>query len=114
MPALKLINLEDGRPTAQLALSKMVRELATARREGYAAVKLIHGYGSSGPGGAIKTAVARDLQKRKALGLIRDYIPGQDWSIFNRAATDALAVCRELSRDRDLNRSNQGITIVLL
>ena len=51
---IKIVNLEDGMPTVEEARLRMNYELQNARREGCAAVKLIHGYGSSGAGGALR------------------------------------------------------------
>ena len=55
------INLEIGRPAAAQALERMRMELRLSKKRGYTAVKLIHGFGSSGTGGKIRTAVRREL-----------------------------------------------------
>src|SRR5512140_476676 len=51
---IKIIDLEDGMPKVEEARLRMQRELQVARQQGYAAVKLIHGYGSSGVGGSLR------------------------------------------------------------
>ena len=51
MAGYKTVNLEQGMPTADRAIRRLTYELAAARQMRYAAVKLIHGYGSSGTGG---------------------------------------------------------------
>ncbi len=108
------INLELGMPTSDAALKQLSQALRTARAGGCIAVKAIHGYGSSGRGGAIRSAVLRELSARKSAGTIREYVRGEDFSPFDPASRRILAVCPELSSDPDLARANHGITVILL
>lgn len=111
---MTVVNLEAGMPTVATAKSLMSQSLRTARATGSRVVKLIHGYGSSGKGGAIRAAVRRELEERRRQGQITAYIPGEDFSPFNADARQAVARCPELARDRDYTRTNHGITIVVL
>lgn len=52
--AISIINLEAGMPTVELARSRLNQGLQSARMRGEKAVKIIHGYGSTGRGGKIK------------------------------------------------------------
>ena len=54
------------------------------------------------------------LERQKQRGKIRDYIPGERFSIFDEATRRAFAHCDELRRDRDLEASNNGMTVVIL
>ena len=45
---------------------------------------------------------------------IRLFVPGERFEIFDQDTQKLLSACRELSRDKDLNRHNNGITVVLL
>ena len=54
------------------------------------------------------------LERQKARGQIRDYIPGERFSIFDEPTRRAFALCDELRRDHDLDAANTGVTIVLL
>ena len=54
------------------------------------------------------------LGRLKNRGEIRDFIPGEAFSIFNSATLTAFQRCGALRRDRDLERHNNGVTIVLL
>lgn len=110
---LRSVNLEAGRPAAAQAVARMNQAVASARASGAKALKLIHGYGSSGKGGAIRLEVRRELQRKRAAGQIRDFIPGEEFSPFSPAGRRALGALPELSRDSDYSRSNMGITIVL-
>jgi hypothetical protein len=112
--ALKLVNLEQGRPTVPLALSLLNDALRLAGREGHAAIKLIHGYGSTGQGGDIRIAVQKTLAQRAAAGEIRAFIAGEDWRISNEPTWALLQSHPELKQDTDLGRANRGISIVVL
>jgi len=110
---MKLVNLEQGMPHVPLALSLLGDALRIARREGYAAVKLIHGYGSSGKGGDIRIAVQKTLAQQAAAGEIRAFIAGEDWRISNEPTWALLQSYPELKKDSDLGRQNRGISIVV-
>ena len=108
------LNLELGWPTVDQALRRLDAELEAARQMNTPLMKLIHGYGSSGKGGRIRVEVRAYLQRQKSRGLIRDFIPGERFSIFDEATRQAFLRCDDLRRDSDLDGSNNGITIVLL
>ena len=112
--ALMTINLERGMPTVEQAQRRLIGELARARAAGAKAVKLIHGYGSSGVGGKLRIGVRQSLAARKRQGAIKGFVPGEDWDIFQAESRLFLEACPELSRDQDLGRGNAGITLVLL
>jgi hypothetical protein len=57
------VNLKSDRPTVQQALDRLTREIALAREENRTAIKLIHGYGSTGVGGDIRIAVQKRLRE---------------------------------------------------
>jgi len=48
-------------------------------------LKVIHGYGSSGKGGALCVGLRKSFGLRKKEGVIKDSIAGEDFSIFNDA-----------------------------
>ena len=112
--ALKLVNLERGMPTVPLALSLLRDALNTARNERFAAVKIIHGYGSSGRGGELRIAIQSTLAQLAQKNEIRAFIAGEDWRISNEHAWALLQSHPQLKKDADLGRGNRGISIVLL
>jgi len=114
MPALKILNIESGLPTVDEARRLLLVELRNANAAGVRAVKIIHGYGSSGKGGALRGALRTSLLRRKKEGLVTRVIFGEKWNIFEEDARYAIERCPELRHDRDLNRSNEGITIAVL
>ena len=108
---VKEVNIERGGPTVEAAVRNMVNELSTAKRAGYKAVVLIHGYGSSGSGGAIKPAVREKLKERSLSGVVRDFAGGEDWMNRKREFTETCAQLKDYHANIDGNR---GITVVLL
>lgn len=109
-----IINLEQGMPTVDQASHRLVGELIRARAQGAKVVKIIHGYGSSGVGGKLKIGIRAELAERKRRGQIKEAVPGENWSIFDEGARRVLDAHPDLNRDRDFERGNAGITIVLL
>ncbi|NLU23132.1 MAG: Smr/MutS family protein [Clostridiales bacterium] len=108
------INLEIGKPAAEEALRRLVSELGQARHHGYRAVKIIHGYGSSGKGGRIRTVCRQYLLQEAAEDRLRAVLPGEDFTIFSEDTRRAFSLCDGLRRDRDLENSNRGVTLVVL
>jgi len=111
---LVTVNLEQGMPTAEQAQKRLIGELAGARAAGAKAVKLIHGYGSSGVGGKLRIGVRQWLQNKRRQGGVRVFVAGEDWDIFDDTSRSILEACPDLSKDSDLGKGNAGITIVLL
>ncbi len=109
-----IINLELGMPTVEQAVHRLAGELIRARAQGAKAVKIIHGYGSSGVGGKLRVGIRAALADRKRRGEIKEAVAGEDWSVFGAGARKILDVYPDLSRDRDFERGNAGITVVLL
>ena len=108
------VNIKEGMPTVEAARIRLDQALRTAKARRYPAVKIIHGYGSSGKGGAIKRDVQAFLAQKKRGGAISGFVGGEDFSPFSadsRAITDRLP---QLKNDKDYSRGNDGITIVLL
>ena len=108
------VNIKSDLPTADLAVRRVTYAIRNGATLGAGAVKIIHGYGSTGKGGKIRTETRRYLQQQKDSRLIKDYIIGENFSIFNEPTRSAFLVCDDLRRDHDLERSNNGITIVIL
>jgi hypothetical protein len=114
MAGVKILNIEAGMPTVDEARKILLTELKQAKRSGVAAVKIIHGYGSTGKEGALRGALRTSLLRRKKEGLVTRVIFGEKWSVFEDDARYAIDHCPELRSDRDLNHSNEGITIAVL
>ena len=105
------VNLEQGHPTVEEARLRLKNALATAKMSGKRAAIVVHGYGSTGTGGAIKASIPRTLGDPALVGLVRDFVPGEAWE--TRKAP-FLAACPELRAQTRSISGNQGITVVLL
>jgi hypothetical protein len=112
--SLKIVNIEAGMPTVEEARQMLLAEVKQAKQSGVKALKVIHGYGSTGKGGALRGALRSSLLRRRKEGLVTRVIFGEKWSVFEDDARYAIEHCPELKSDRDLNRSNEGITIAVL
>lgn len=108
---VKEVNLERGNPTVDVAMRKLVNELSTAKGAGYRAVILVHGYGSTGVGGAIKVATKGKLKESSLVGVVKDSVGGETW--INRKK-EFLDVCSQLKDFDRYIEGNRGLTVVLL
>jgi hypothetical protein len=111
---IKIVNLEDGMPKVEQARLRMQHELQTARKQGYAAVKLIHGYGSSGVGGALRIELQKELERQAKSASIQCFIAGENWRISDEVTWELLKRFPEWKQDSDLGKNNKGISIVQL
>lgn len=111
---IKIIDLEEGMPGIEEARLRMQHELQIARQQRYSAVKLIHGYGSSGVGGSLRIELQKELQRLAGAGSVKVFIPGEDWRIADEKTWELLTRFPEWKRDSDLGRKNKGISIVVL
>lgn len=107
------VNLELGRPSADEALRRLEHELAAKRHLRAKAMKIIHGYGSSGKGGRIRTASRKYLRVAQEQGRIYAVLPGERLTIFDEEARRLMARCPALRDDCDRERYNCGVTFVI-
>ena len=103
---VRRVNLERGHPTVEVALRRFEQAFHQARAKSSDYLALIHGYGSSGRGGAIKTALVEHLQVLRNRNVLGSVLPGESLNrrhwIFKKT-------------DLDLSFSgNKGITILVL
>lgn len=112
--ATVVVNLEEGKPKVEEALTKLKLELTTLRRIGVKTVKVIHGYGSSGFGGAIRDAVRQHLFDQLNNKRIRNFCAGEQFGPFETQGREMVEIMPSLNRDPDWGRHNEGITMVIL
>lgn len=108
---VKEVNLERGFPTVDLAVREMIGHLGTCKRQGYRAVILIHGYGSSGSGGGIKTAVRGKLRDGSLRGMIKAWCGGEEWADRREPFVKD---CVQIKDFEPRISGNAGVTVVLL
>lgn len=111
---IKTVDLKSDMPPVLEALQRLEQELTLARKQQFALVKLIHGYGSTGVGGDIRIAVQARLQELLRDGRIEGCIYGEDWSRSTEITWKLLQSNPELKADEDLGRRNKGITVAML
>ncbi len=114
MLALKTYNVEADFPSLDEARRLVIEEIRRAKREGVRVLKIIHGYGSSGKGGKLSVGLKKSFALRKKEGAIKDFIPGEDFSIFNNTVLNLLEAVPELRGDPDLDAMNEGVTVLWL
>jgi hypothetical protein len=71
-------------------------------------LRIVHGYGSSGRGGALKTFAQNWLYRKRSA--LRAIIPGEEVTPFDPRAQELAAECR-LSITADLGPATEGMTI---
>jgi len=111
---LRVVDIHDDMPTVDQAVKRVTFNLRQAKTFGAEALKFIHGYGSSGKGGKIRSEVRRYLDRELSNGRIQAVIYGDNFTIFDEATRKAFSVCPELRKDPDLERHNNGVTIVII
>ena len=111
---LREVNIKTDFPAVDDAIRRITYNIKNAGPLGVSVIKFIHGYGSTGKGGGIRIEARKYLESQKARGGIKDYIAGENFSIFDESTRRAFQICDELRRDSDLERHNNGITIVIL
>jgi hypothetical protein len=108
---LPVLNLKFDMPTVEQAKRRLLEFISSPRQTG-PVVKIIHGYGSTGRGGSLRTALRDLLQQWEKEGKIRLVIFGENWSIFDTRSQDLRLRYPSLKEDSDLDQHNQGVTIV--
>ncbi len=114
MSAIRTFNVEAGMPTVDEARRLIIAEIKRAKSDGVRVLKVIHGYGSSGKGGALCVGLRKSFRLRRKEGVIKAVIAGEDFTIFNTAALDLLEAVPELRGDPDLGATNEGVTLLWL
>lgn len=112
--SVRTCNIEADLPSLEEARRRMIGEIRQAKREGVRVLKVIHGYGSSGKGGTLNHGLRKSFALRKQEGAIRDFVRGEDFSIFNQTVLTLLEAVPELRGDPDLEATNEGITLLWL
>jgi DNA-binding IclR family transcriptional regulator len=111
---LKTLNVKSDLPTVEQARSRLRAEISLAREQGYAVLKIIHGWGSHGVGGDLRVALQATLAAMVTAREIAAFIPGEQWRISDETTWNLLKLHAALKKDFDLGKENKGISIILL
>ena len=110
----RIVNIERGRPVVETALKKMENELLRARADQVRVVTLIHGYGSSGKGGRIRTECRKMLDHMSSEKKINQLIVGEEFRKRMGPGKALLKRFPQLEHACASDFSNPGVTIVVL
>ncbi|WP_163340031.1 Smr/MutS family protein [Desulfopila sp. IMCC35008] len=110
----KVVNLERGMPAAEDAIRFLEAAISEARAQRISILTVIHGYGSSGKGGKIRRECHSILDYKCSKGELQDYLPGEDFSRRNGPTKSLLRRYPQLLSDRNLDRGNRGISLIIL
>ncbi len=110
----RVVNLEEGQPLLETALTAMEHAIATASSGGITVLTLIHGYGSSGRGGVIRRECRKVLDFMTARGKICGYLIGEEFDRRHPLAKKWIRRYPKLAENSHVNRKNPGITLVFL
>lgn len=106
------INLEEDMPTADEALEMLKNKIARCRQNKVKCLYIVHGYGSSGVGGAICKKVRSWLNAQVANGKIKACVFGEEFNIVDeipRSLNERYSGLEELTRTH-----NHGVTVIEL
>lgn len=109
---LRTYNVEADFPSLDEARRQVIEEIRKSKREGVRVLKIIHGYGSSGKGGKLNHGLRKSFALRKKEGAIKDFVPGEDFTVFNPVVLELLEAVPALRADPDLAATNEGVTLL--
>ena len=111
---MQTANIEKFMPTVYQAEILVKNNLESFRRQGVKVFKIIHGYGSTGKGGALRTGLRDYLKQLKMAKIIADFVPGEDWSACDETTRKVLDLDDDFRKDTDLGKMNAGVTIIVI
>lgn len=111
---LVTIDIKSEGQTVAEAIAQFLVEVDSYKHGGYKVMKVIHGYGSHGVGGAIRIAFLKKCEELKRRHIIEDYVCCDSWTPKNIVRKIAINYCPDLLADGDLFMLNPGCSIVIL
>lgn len=108
------IDIKSERQTVSEAIAQFLLESESYKKGGFKVMKVIHGYGSHGVGGAIKIAFLKKCEELKRQKKIDDYVCCDQWTPKNIVRKIATNYCPDLMADKELYLLNPGCSIVIL
>ncbi|MBQ2877038.1 MAG: Smr/MutS family protein [Clostridia bacterium] len=104
------INIKFGMPRVVDAMEDLKSSLERCRKNKFKCVLIIHGYGSTGKGGAIQKKARQWLLAQKRNGKLKAVEFGENFSIFNFNALELKNRYKELETLMEVH--NEGVTVV--
>ena len=109
---LRTINIKDGMPLVEQGLAQLETELTRAMQSRVGVVRVIHGYGSTGKGGALKDACRAYLSRMLKAGKISSFLPGEEYAMATNAGRNLMKRFPDLRGSERSDNRNPGITFV--
>ena len=104
------INIKQDMPLVADAMRYLQDSIVKLKRDKCECVLIIHGYGSTGKGGAICEKARQWLNAQVRNGTIKAVINGEDFDVLNFKALELKGKYREL--EKLLKVCNHGMTVV--
>ena len=108
------IDIKSEKQTVAEAIAQFLVEVDAYKKGGFKVMKVIHGYGSHGVGGAIRQAFLKKCQDLKNRQIIEDFTCCDKWTDKNVVKKIAINYCPDLMADAELYHLNNGCSIVIL
>ena len=108
------VSIKEGMPLVDEALRRLTISIDAARAQGVSVLFVVHGYGSSGKGGAIRDECRKYLGILREKGQIADFVNGENVGKRCPQGKNLLKRFPQLDNYRDCQVSNPGITVVVL
>lgn len=108
------IDIKSEKQTVAEAIAQFLVEVEAYKKGGYKVMKVIHGYGSHGVGGAIKTEFLKQCQNLKNRKIIEDFTCCDKWTDKNVVKKIAINYCPDLIADGELRLLNPGCSIIIM
>lgn len=110
---VRVLNLKQGQPSTDEAERLLRNKLVSYRQESVRVVKVIHGWGSNGVGGAIRDRVHDVCQVLQTQRSIRLFVPGEAFSAYTQEGRTLVAQYPKLKEDSDFDAGNKGISLIV-
>lgn len=111
---LVTIDIKSQKQTVAEAIAQFLVEVEAYKMGGFKVMKVIHGYGSHGVGGAIKREFLKTCEDLKHRKTIYDYVCCDKWTDKSVVRKIAINYCPDLLADSELVHLNPGCSIVIL
>ena len=108
------IDIKSEKQSVAEAMAQFLVEVEAYKKGGFKVMKVIHGYGSHGVGGAIKQEFLKKCKDLKNRKIIEDYTCCDNWIDKNIVKKIAINYCPDLMADAELVHLNPGCSIVIL
>lgn len=111
---LRTANIEAGMPSVEEGIARLEGELVRARQSGVRVLRVIHGWGSTGTGGALRDACRAFLKRKLSSRQIAAILYGDDYYPSTDEGQELMNRCPELRNSIRSDNHNPGITFIVL